>query len=256
MNLRKQTIGLALLLGLDALLIFLSFALGLQPLGDPSTMPPSLAAIPLWVLGLANAGIVFVLYGLLGVLGLWFARKLDLPGVFRERAGWKAWVLLPLGWGLLVGIAMILGDRLFAAFGDWNGFTHPLFPLSLLASATAGIGEETLFRVFMLGLWAFLANLILKRWDKTPLALWIGNIVAALAFSAAHLPTAMVLLGAASPAEIPVPVLAELLILNSALGVVAGKLYMRDGLVAAAGVHFWADIVWHVIWPWVAALLV
>lgn len=256
MNLRKQAIGLALLLGLNALLIFLSFALDLQEFGDMSAMPASMAAIPLWVLGLANAGIVFVLYGLLGFLGLWFARRLDLPGVFREHAGWKNWVILPLGWGLLMGVVMVLGDRLFAAFGDWDGFVHPPFPLSLLASATAGIGEETLFRVFVLGLWAFLANLILKRWGKTPLALWIGNIVAALAFSAAHLPTAMVLLGAASPVEIPVSILAELLILNSALGLVAGKLYMRDGLVAAAGVHFWADIVWHVVWPWAAALLV
>jgi hypothetical protein len=24
--------------------------------------------------------------------------------------------------------------------------------------------------------------------------------------------------------------------------------YMRDGLVAAMGVHFWTDIIWHVIW--------
>jgi len=33
------------------------------------------------------------------------------------------------------------------------------------------------------------------------------------------------------------------------LGVVAGERFMKDGLVAAIGVHFWADIVWHVLSP-------
>ena len=32
----------------------------------------------------------------------------------------------------------------------------------------------------------------------------------------------------------------------------AGERYMKDGLVAAAGVHFWADIIWHVVWPLLA----
>jgi hypothetical protein len=47
-------------------------------------------------------------------------------------------------------------------------------------------------------------------------------------------------------------VLADLVVLNGLVALVAGERYMRDGLVAAMGVHFWADIVWHVIWPLVA----
>jgi hypothetical protein len=31
--------------------------------------------------------------------------------------------------------------------------------------------------------------------------------------------------------------------------IAAGERYMKDGLIAAAGVHFWADIAWHVIYP-------
>ena len=41
--------------------------------------------------------------------------------------------------------------------------------------------------------------------------------------------------------------LAELIVLNGILGLLAGESFARDGLVAAAGVHFWADVVWHVI---------
>ena len=77
----------------------------------------------------------------------------------------------------------------------------------------------------------------------------IANVIAALAFAAGHLPTAMLLLSATTPANIPTLVLAEVFLLNGLVGVVAGERYMRDGLIAAAGVHFWTDIIWHVIWP-------
>ena len=43
--------------------------------------------------------------------------------------------------------------------------------------------------------------------------------------------------------------LVELFLLNSIVSLIAGERYMRDGLVAAIGVHFWVDIIWHVIWP-------
>lgn len=37
--------------------------------------------------------------------------------------------------------------------------------------------------------------------------------------------------------------------LFAVVGLVAGQRYIKDGLVAAVGVHFWADVVWHVVWP-------
>lgn len=213
--------------------------------------------VPAWVLGLANAGIVLVIYGVAGVAGYWFARRLGLPGTYSPQAGWKGWLLWPCLVGIGAGVFIVILDRLFApaiqaALGSsqvWEGFAHPQFPLSLIASATAGIGEEILFRSFVLGFWAYLLNLLLRRWQATRIALWIANGIAALAFSASHLATAMFLLGVSTPAELPPPVLAELLLLNGVLGLVAGGLSFRDGLVAAIGVHFWADIIWHVIYP-------
>jgi membrane protease YdiL (CAAX protease family) len=252
-KMRKQRVQLevfAAMLIINACLAFLVYALYLQgelPAGQE--LPASLATVPPWVLGLANAGIVLVLYGALGLIGLWFARKLGLPGVFRENAGWRVWVTTPMILGLVVGVVISLGDLAFSSLGDWDGFSHPAFPMSLIASATAGIGEEILYRLFLMGLWAYLWNLVLVRWGKTRVALWIANITAALAFAAAHIPAAMLLLGASTPAELPPAALAELVFLNGLLGLVAGERYVRDGLVAAAGVHFWADIFWHVIWP-------
>jgi hypothetical protein len=202
------------------------------------------------VLGLANAGLILVVDGLLGLAGYWLARRLGLPGIFREGAGWRRWVFIPMLIGLFSGVALVAIDRLLAAASpEWQGFTHPQFPFSIIASATAGIGEEILFRLFVLSLWAFLLDLVLRRFAATGAALWAANVIAALAFAASHLPAAMVVLGVSAPSEIPPLVLAELVLLNGLVGILAGERFVKDGLVAAVGIHFWADIVWHVIWP-------
>ena len=106
-----------------------------------------------------------------------------------------------------------------------------------------------MFRSFVMGLWAFLLNALLKRSQATRLALWLANVIAALAFSVSHLPAMMLLFGQITQAQMPVTTLVELFLLNSIISLLAGERFMHDGLVAAIGVHFWADIIWHVIWP-------
>lgn len=248
---KKQLVILGIFLMIYALLVFVTYTfIPLEQLAGPTQVVPEAAAsMPAWQIGLANTGVVLVAYGALALLGYWFARKLGLPGIYRVDAGWRSWFWWPMLIGAGGGVALVILDRLFSAAGGWEGLTHPTFPLSLLASGTAGIGEEILFRSFVLGLWAFLLNLLLRRWQATKVALWAANIIAALAFSAGHLPAVMLLLGLTSLSQIPTLALAEIGLLNSLIALVAGERYMRDGLVAAVGVHFWADIVWHVIWP-------
>ncbi|MBK7317951.1 CPBP family glutamic-type intramembrane protease [Candidatus Villigracilis affinis] len=62
---------------------------------------------------------------------------------------------------------------------------HPTFPVSILASLSAGIGEEIMFRGFVFGLWGFILNWLFKRFNGRTVALsWIANVIAALAFGA------------------------------------------------------------------------
>lgn len=252
---RRQLTLFGGLLATNALLVFVAFALGLpQGVMAGQEIPEPFASMPGWLLGLANAGIVLVLYGLLGLAGVWFARKLSLPGIYREGAGWRHWVVVPMVIGAALGFVLIIGDVLFArASEDWAGFPHPEFPLSIFASATAGIGEEILFRLFVMGLWAFLLDLALRRWKARRLALWAGNVVASLAFGAAHLPATMMAVGVSTPADLPSIVIAEVIVLSGIAGIVAGERYMKEGLIAAVGIHFWADVVWHILWPAVHA---
>lgn len=221
----------------------------LDQLVPTQVLPTPELSIPGWQLALANAGIGIFLYGLLGLAGFWLARRLGLPGVFRPAGGWRGWLLSPMLWGLGLGVAIGLVDLLVATLQDWSGFPQPTFPFSLVASVTAAVSEEILFRSFVLGLWAWLLHLLLRRWIDRRVTLQIGNVLAALAFAAGHLASAMLLLGAASPAEIPPPILVEIILLNGIIGWVAGIQYMRQGLVAAIGLHFWVDMVLHVAWP-------
>ena len=125
------------------------------------------------------------------------------------------------------------------------GRTHPPFP----ASISAGIGEEILTRMFIFGLWRLILNWLFKRFNRRTLVLWIANLIAALVFGAGHLGSLFFLTGASSLAELNPVLLAEIFLLNGLIGLIAGERYLKDGLVAAAGVHFWADVVWHVIYP-------
>ena len=218
--------------------------LGMEDSGMPD--------IPTWQLALANAGIILVFYGLIGLLGLWLATKIDLPGIFRPGATRREWFLRPLIVGVIGGVVLVIVDLLVTRYGDFGGFPHPAFPGSLLASLTAGIGEEIIFRLFVMSLWAmiliWLFGKIFRERNTRPWALWIANIIAALAFAAGHLGSAMLIFGVSSPMELPAQVLLMIFALNGLVGILAGRLFITEGLIAAAGVHFWLDIVWHVIY--------
>jgi membrane protease YdiL (CAAX protease family) len=166
---KNQLVILGIIILIYVFLAILTYLVIVMDEIAPVQYNPSMTStIPAWQLGLANAAIILVVYGLLGLIGIWFAGKLGLPGIFREAAGWKAWILWPLLLGVGAGIILCLGDWIFIHAGWSQGFPHPSFPFSLIASATTGIGEEIMFRSFVMGLWAFLLNALLKRFHCNP----------------------------------------------------------------------------------------
>ena len=245
---RKQFTVFIILLIVYALAAFLTYAFFVEQLAAVAGMPLPDMGVSNAVLGLANAGIVLVFYGLLGLAGFWFARKLGLPGIFSADGNWRRWFFIPLGLGLVCGVALVIGDMLFAPINGVGPMVHPGFPVSILASISAGIGEEIAFRGFMFGLWGVILNWLFKRFNGRSAALWIANVIAALAFGASHFGTVLVLTGASSLAELSPVLMVEIIVLNGIIGIIAGQRYMKDGLVAAVGVHFWTDVIFHVIW--------
>jgi membrane protease YdiL (CAAX protease family) len=248
MNNRKQLTVFFILLAVYALSAFLSYTFFIDQLTAFAGVPIPETNIPPVVFGLANAGIVIVAYGLLGLAGTWFARKLGLPVIFSEDGNWRRWFFTPLVIGAVCGVLLIIGDLIFSQFNGYGRFPHPGFPASFFASLSAGIGEEIIFRGFVFGLWGFILNWLLKRFNGRAAALWIANVIAALAFGASHLGLIFLMTGASTISEVNPILLAETFLLNGLIGLVAGERYMKDGLVAAMGVHFWTDVVFHVLW--------
>lgn len=245
---RRQLTVFGILLLVNAFCAFATYAFFTEELAATTGIPLPDLGVSNAVLGLANAGIVIVLYGTLGLLGYWFARRLDLPGIFSEDGDWRRWFLIPGLLGLACGLLFVIGDLLFAPINGFGRFVHPEFPVSILASLSAGIGEEILFRGFVFGLWGLILTWLLGRFTGRTAALWIANVIAALAFGAGHLGTVVVLTGASTIAELNPILLLEVFLLNGIAGLVAGERYIKDGLVAAAGVHFWMDVVFHILW--------
>ena len=158
MNHRKQLTVLVILLVLYALSAFITYAFFLDQMAATVGIPMPEMPFSNAMLGLANAGIILVVYGLLGLAGYWFAIKLRLPGIFSEDGNWRRWLLIPLLLGLASGVFVILLDILFAPINGFGHIVHPQFPVSIFASISAGIGEEIIFRSFVFGLWAFILN--------------------------------------------------------------------------------------------------
>jgi hypothetical protein len=247
-NNRKQLIAFVILLIIYALCAFATYTFFIDALATSAGMPLPEMGVPDSVVGLANAGIVFVVYGLLGLAGYWFARRLGLPGFYREDGNWRGWFFTPLVLGLSCGGLLVIGDLLFAPINGVGQMMHPGFPVSILASISAGIGEEIAFRGFVFGLWGFILHWLLKRFNGRTAALWIANIIATLVFGASHFGTVLVITGATSLVELSPILMVEILVLNGIIGLIAGQRAMKDGLVAAMGIHFWADVVFHVVW--------
>ena len=120
----------------------------------------------------------------------------------------------------------------------------PLF--GLLAAFSAGITEETLFRLFGLSLLAWLGGLIFHDRDGRPSAavFWTANMVFALGFAAAHLPTATAL-------GLPMNalVISSTLVLNALGGLAFGWLFWTFGLESAMLAHFFADVILYTLVP-------
>ena len=116
--------------------------------------------------------------------------------------------------------------------------TPPLY--GFLASISAAINEEILFRLFGLSLLAWLGGLLFHDSDGRPkqIVFWTANILFALAFGVAHIPT---------EAAIGLPlnplIITSTLVLNGIGGLAFGWLFWTFGLESAMLAHFFADAI-------------
>lgn len=160
---------------------------------------------------------------------------------------------LSIGLGVLGGILIILLSFLFPSLSitflkaevsvaTWKGF---------LASFYGGIGEEILFRLFLMTLFVWVTFKIKKTPDGRPtnVGIWVSIILTTVLFGLGHL-------GITSALTTITPLVILRAVLLNGVSVIFGWLYWKKGLESAMIAHFSADIVIHVITPRIASFYV
>lgn len=213
---------------------------------------------------LVNVAIIVILAG----IGLFLAYRIGLGLPFIE--GWlKKEPVLPrfrrvLVTSIIVGviaslIVLIINKFVFApsllADIERLGITLPESPppwQGLLVSFSAGVTEESMFRLFGVTLLAWIGSRVSRDSEGRPtsIVLWISIVIVAVAFGAAHLP-ATVAIGL----PLNTLVITRAIVLNGIVGVAFGWLYWTRGLESAMIAHFSVDVVLHVILAAIASLL-
>jgi hypothetical protein len=233
-------------LGLVLSLAFLTAIAVFLPQGN--MIPTQSLPAPKPVIAMVSAISILIIYGGLGWLGLYLSRKLGFKDIWNSDVSNRQRFLVPMMTGAAAGIFMIAADAVFSRFHSLGRLPHPPFPTSIIASATAGIGEEIVFRLFFISFWVWIISaLILKnRWQGQ--VYWAVSVMSALAFAFGHLPAVMMLYGFRDFSAMPPALVGELILLNGVVAIACAYNMRRYGFLAAVGVHFWADILWHVVY--------
>lgn len=195
----------------------------------------------------------FVAAYTLARIGLWAGRRLGLgwpplegwdDAAGRARAMGRA-LLVAAGWGVACAAVLLALGPLFETLIDLPPVEprNPYWSAAVLGSVAAGVGEEIVFRLGLLTLFAWYGTHLAGRASTSPAIRWGANVAAALAFGAVHLPQAAML------AELTAPLVALVMIGNGLVGLVFGWLYWRRGLVAAMVCHSSTNVVARVLVP-------
>jgi membrane protease YdiL (CAAX protease family) len=200
------------------------------------------------VLALVNASIMLILYGGLGFLGLQLSQKLGFASIWDPTVSNRQRFLTPALIGTGLGVFLVVADAILSRFHALGPLPHPPFPTSLVASAVAGIGEELVFRLFFIPFWVWLISHVIlkKKWQNQ--IFWVVAILSALAFAFGHIPSVMALFEWKTIGEIPPALMSEIILLNGIVSIFAAYYFRKFGFLAPVGIHFWTDVIWHVIW--------
>ncbi len=217
-----------------------------------------------WETILLDRLINILLIALMGTVGLVMANRIGLGLPFvegwapHEHTAYRFQTIVATAWitAVLLELSSLFArtfviDPPMNALFEQLGITTPSDgaapPLDgFLASVSAGINEEIQFRLFGLSLLAWLGGLLFHDPTGRPKAivLWAANILLAVGFGAAHLPTAATL-------GLPMNalVIGSTLFVNGIAGLAFGWLFWTFGLESAILAHCLADVIVYTLIP-------
>ena len=179
---------------------------------------------------------------------------LGFSGARNTKGRWKSTLIYAAVCGVLVGAACaFMGGRLESSMISGvpdsarrvADVARQMDPWKMaLASFSAGLTEELLFRAGAMTLFVWLIAKVIGRQPPGAGVLWLGNLLAAVLFGLAHLGNVAVL-----SVPITMSLIYYVTIVNGTAGIVFGWLYWRRGIGTAILAHVMADLVLKVILP-------
>lgn len=164
-----------------------------------------------------------------------------------HRVGFRSWLTarlrneaarfpspwLPVISGFTLGVAVALADLLFFLWSEESRVESDPISLMerLMALTYGGISEELVMRYGLMSFIVWLGIKVTGRDRPGPALVWSALLVVAVLFGAGHLPVM------AQLAPLTLPIVLRTIVLNAAVGVLAGWLYWRRGLEAAMLAH-------------------
>lgn len=200
------------------------------------------------VIALVSFFIMAIVYGGLGLAGMVLSGKLGFAQLWDKKITNNQRLIRPALIGFIIGAFFIIVDLVVNSTTELGLLPHPPFPTSIVATITASIGEETVFRLFFISFWMWLLSSVILRNRWKDQIFWLVTAMSAIAFAMGHLPSFMFLYGYESFGDIPAVLIVEIILLNGVLSLFAAYYFRKYGILAAVGIHFWTDIVWHVIY--------
>ena len=229
-----------------ASLLVLPYALALSP---------ALASVFTPVVLIAQLIQSIILFAIAILVGLYLAKRVGFGLPVLE--GWlegkevgnylKSILGISVGSGVLAGILIILFSFLFTSASSVLQGAELSVPLwkGFLASFYGGIGEEILFRLFVMTVivWIFYKIKKTPEGKPTTIGISLAIIITAILFGIGHLPIT------GSIIAITPLVIVRAIVLNGIGAIIFGWPYWKKGLESAMISHFSADIVLHVLFP-------
>lgn len=226
-----------------AILLALGFVAMLLALPLPFNLSLFLPASVV-LIGVTGVGLLLAQSAGLQALGKWQAAN-DSQARLWQLIGQPLLIGIGLGAVLLLSIRFLVVPilpQIQARFAAEAG--SPIWKRLVIAFDSA-ILEELIFRLFLLSLVAWLFSRLWHDSNSLPDrgVLWAANVIVAIGFGLAHLPSW------SAVTTLTPAIVITVVLLNSIGGITFGYLYFERGLEAAMLAHFAADVVLHGLGP-------
>lgn len=190
-----------------------------------------------------------LMISLMGLAGIWLARRTGFPDIWDERVSSRQRLLIPAIVGLIYGLVTVV-PKLVNQFGRLHPHAlttdiHVDFPYSIPFYTYGAIFLEIFLKLFLLTLIVFIISNLIGRGKFQKLAFWVAAILVSLY---EPLPYILEDLQGKSGADAMMAVLTNLFGPLFISNIISAYLFRKYGFLAPLTMRLTHYLIWHIIY--------